>query len=76
MSAHLSCELGFTLQGVLKIDSNRCLLISYEHGCISHMLSLVSTLKLKVPNDEDDYGGWLFEIFWSDNIDTVEPCLF
>ena len=53
MSAHLSCELGFTLQGC-KIDSNRCSLISYEHGCISHMLSLVITLKLKDPDEEDE----------------------
>jgi len=74
VSAHLSCELGFTLQGC-KIDSNRCSLISYEHGCISHMLSLVSKLKLKVPNDEDEKmimeDVYLRYLYWSDNIDTV-----
>ena len=37
-----------------EIDSNRCLLIRYEHGCISHMLSLVITLKLKDPDDENE----------------------
>ncbi len=29
----------------LIIDSNRCLLIRYEHGCISHMSSLVISMK-------------------------------
>ena len=72
MSAHLSCELGFTLAR-FKIDSNGCLLISYEHGCISHMLSLVSTLKLKVHNDED---GYLRYVCWSDKIDTVKHASF
>ena len=57
MSAHLSCELGYPCK--VKTDSNRCLLIRYEHGCISHMLSLVNILKLKDLDDEDekdDYG--------------------
>ena len=60
---------------MLKIDSNLCLLIRYEHGCISHMLSLVITLKLKDLDDEDEMmvmdDGYSIWFYWSDNIDNV-----
>ena len=56
------------------------MLIGYEHGCISHMLSLVSTLKLKDYNDEDGEmimeDGYLRYVCWSDKIDTVKHASF
>ena len=46
----------------LIIDSNRCLLIRYEHGCISHMSSLVISMKQRMrlgygKNDTIDDDG-------------------
>ena len=50
----MSCELGFTLQGVLKpIRIAGCLLV-ISSGQVQVQSSLVITLKLKVPNDEDE----------------------
>jgi len=51
------------------------LLIRYEHGCISHMLSLVNILKLKDPDDEDEKmimdDGYFRRFYWSVDIDSV-----
>ena len=53
MSAHLSCELGFTLQGVLKPIRIAGCLSNISSGQVQVQSSLVITLKLKVPNNED-----------------------
>ena len=52
------------------------MLISYEHGCTSHMLSLVSTMKLKDLDDENVIDDSRMMVTAEDFIDLMILTLF
>ena len=54
MSAHLSCELGFTLARCCKSIRIAVCLSDISSGQVQVQSSLVNTMKLKDPDDEDE----------------------